>query len=126
MRATFQTPLIQVRVWNQTQEVQILFTSFPKKGEGRDSIQLPEEKGILLQKEEVILVNGPNANTKRGINIEDKTRETGRETVQKAGTGMIPNKGTGRKTGQEVPEWPPENLQGTLEILQGTKQGLNS
>ena len=95
MRATFQTPLIQVRVWSQTQEVQRLFTFFPKKGEGKDSIQLPEGKLILLQKEEVTLVNGPNAKTKREINIEGKTRETGRETAQKAGTGMIPIKGTG-------------------------------
>ena len=95
MRATFQTPLIQVRVWSQTQEVQRLFTFFPKKGEGKDSIQLPEGKLILLQKEEVTLVNGPNAKTKREINIEGKTRETGRETAQKAGTGMIPIKETG-------------------------------
>ena len=126
MRATFQTPLIQVRVWNQTQEVQRLFTFFPKKEEGRGSTQLPEEKGILLQKKEVILVNGTNARTKRGINTEDKTRKTGRETAQKAGPGTILNKGTGKRTGQEVLGWPPEILQGTLEILQGTKQGPNS
>ena len=59
----------------------------PQEGEGRDSMQHPEEKGILLQREEVILVNGPNAKAKRGITIEDKTRKTGRETVQKSGTG---------------------------------------
>ena len=95
MRATFQTPLIQARVWNQTQEVQGLFTFFPKKGEGKDSTQLPEGKLILLQKKEATLVNGPNAKTKREINIEGKTRETGKETAQKAGAGTTPIKGTG-------------------------------
>ena len=91
-------------------------------------MELPEGKEILLQTEEVILVNGLKVKTKLGISIGDKIRETGRETVQKAGTGTIPNKGTGRKRGQEVQEKDllPRNLQGTLEILQETKQGLNS
>ena len=82
----------------------------------------PEGKEILLLKDEVILVNGSNEKVKLEASQGNRSCGTGKETVQKAETRMIP---TGRETGQER-DLLPRNPQGTSGILQETKQEPNS
>ena len=92
----------------------------------KDLREVTGEKGNLLLKEEVILVNGLRKKAKPEISIGYKIHKIGRGTVQKVGIGLIPNTGTGKVTGQDR-DLPSRILpKGTSEILQKPKLEPNS